>query len=156
MRTNITITVLSLVLLAPATRADQPHMQRALDHLDRAEAALQAAKANKAGHREQALEQIRKAKDEVRQGMDVAGNGDTKGPSDDAMRRTCTGEAAGRYNLRPSYIELSNHGHVFPASDGFAIEGVADVGSKGKRRFTCIFGTDRAFKTLDVGNADGK
>ena len=78
MRTTI-ITILGLALCGRLAMAEQPHMERALEHLGRAEAELEAAKANKAGHRERALEQIRKAKDEVRQGMQAAGGGGSTG-----------------------------------------------------------------------------
>ena len=88
-------------------------------------------------------------------GGGAASGGGAKNVSDAEMRRTCTGQAAGRYNVRPTYVTLANNGYVFPATDGFSIAGVADLGTQGKRRFNCIFGKDRAFKTLDVGQADG-
>lgn len=56
----------------------------------------------------------------------------------------------------PTSIALENGGRVFAATDGFAIEGTADLGTDGKRHFTCIFGKNRAFRSVDVGNVDGE
>jgi hypothetical protein len=67
--TTATIVLAGVALVAVSVRAADPHMQSALDHLIKAETALQRAKANKEGHRAHALEQIRKAEDELRQGM---------------------------------------------------------------------------------------
>ena len=53
---------------APA-RADQPHMQAALDALQRAEHELQAATSDKGGHRANALSYVRKAITEVQRGI---------------------------------------------------------------------------------------
>jgi hypothetical protein len=80
---TFTIAVAALVLVAMSASAQQKHMQQALDHLGRAEAALEAAKANKGGHRNKALEQIRKAEDELHQGMqEVRDKSETKAHGD--------------------------------------------------------------------------
>jgi hypothetical protein len=50
--------------------ADQPHMQSALDALRTARSELQAAEANKGGHRVKALNYVNSAIDEVRAGIE--------------------------------------------------------------------------------------
>ncbi len=51
--------------------ADQPHMQRALDLLRDAKSNLEAATADKGGHRERAIGYVNSAIDEVRKGIDA-------------------------------------------------------------------------------------
>jgi F0F1-type ATP synthase epsilon subunit len=58
-----------LVLAAGVARADQPYVRRALDLLERAEQALEAAGKTKGGQRERALEQVRKAEYELQQAL---------------------------------------------------------------------------------------
>ena len=55
-----------------ATAGGQPHMQNALDNLNTARSELQAAEANKGGHRERAVNLISSAIDEVQRGIDYA------------------------------------------------------------------------------------
>ena len=55
-----------------ATGGGQPHMQTALDNLNTARSELQAADANKGGHRERALGLINNAIDQVQRGIDFA------------------------------------------------------------------------------------
>lgn len=50
----------------------QPHMQSAMDHLRSARDELNAAEANKGGHRERALGLINDAIDQVQRGIDYA------------------------------------------------------------------------------------
>lgn len=50
-------------------QANQPHMQTALDALGRARSELQAATANKGGHRVKALDLIAQAIGEVKAGI---------------------------------------------------------------------------------------
>jgi hypothetical protein len=52
-------------------RADQPHMQRALDHLRNALGELQEATHDKGGHRANAVEFVKKAIDQVQMGIDA-------------------------------------------------------------------------------------
>ena len=52
--------------------ADQPHMQSALDHLRSAKAELEAAEADKGGHREAALRLTRDAIVQVEKGIEWA------------------------------------------------------------------------------------
>ncbi len=59
---------LAAALAAPA-RADQPHMQSALDALRTAERELNAASADKGGHRASALGYVRRAIAEVERGI---------------------------------------------------------------------------------------
>ena len=55
-----------------ASGSGQPHMQSALDHLTAARDQLNAAEANKGGHRERALALVNDAIDQVQSGMDYA------------------------------------------------------------------------------------
>ena len=56
--------------LAPAPlRADQPHMQAALEALERAERELNEATHDKGGHRNKALDHVHAAIKEVRKGI---------------------------------------------------------------------------------------
>jgi hypothetical protein len=52
---------------------DQPHMKAALDYLNAAKASLEAAKANKNGHRVKAIKLVNQAISEVKIGMAYAG-----------------------------------------------------------------------------------
>ena len=54
---------------APALRADQPHLQAALDALETAERQLNEATADKGGHRVKALKHVHAAMAEVRKGL---------------------------------------------------------------------------------------
>ena len=57
--------------LAPAPlRADQPHMQAALDALERAERELNESTHDKGGHRGKALDHVHAAIREVRKGIE--------------------------------------------------------------------------------------
>ena len=51
------------------SREDQPHMQKALEHLQQAQEELRAAEHDKGGHRQQAIQFIDQAKQEVRAGI---------------------------------------------------------------------------------------
>ncbi len=55
--------------LATHALADQPLMESALSHLEAAERNLEAATADKGGHRVEALRLVRAAQAEVRQGI---------------------------------------------------------------------------------------
>lgn len=54
---------------APTLRADQPHMQAALDALETAERQLNEATPDKGGHRTAALKHVHAAMAEVRKGI---------------------------------------------------------------------------------------
>ena len=51
--------------------ADQPHMEKALDHLRQARTNLEAASADKGGHRVKAIGYVNSAIDEVKKGIDA-------------------------------------------------------------------------------------
>ncbi len=53
------------------TSADQPHMQKALEHLREARNNLEAATADKGGHRAKAIGFVNSAIDEVKKGIDA-------------------------------------------------------------------------------------
>jgi hypothetical protein len=61
--------VLTGGFLAGRASADQPRMQAALEHLERAEENLENATNDKGGHRARALRLVREALSEVRQGI---------------------------------------------------------------------------------------
>jgi hypothetical protein len=56
-------------LIAGVAIASQPMMESALGHLNAAERDLQAATADKGGHRNNALRLTREAQEQVRRGM---------------------------------------------------------------------------------------
>ena len=59
--------------LIGTTVVDQPNMRAALDHLQNAKRNLQSASADKGGHRQNAIDLVNKAIDEVNRGI-AAGN----------------------------------------------------------------------------------
>ena len=61
--------VLTGGFLAGRASADQPRMQVALEHLERAEKNLEDASNDKGGHRVKALRLVREAMGEVRDGI---------------------------------------------------------------------------------------
>ena len=61
--------VLAGGFLAGRASADQPRMQAAMEHLERAEENLENASNDKGGHRAKALRLVREALAEVRQGI---------------------------------------------------------------------------------------
>lgn len=60
---------LLLSMALPVFAEDQPHMQAALEALQNAEKQLEQATKDKGGHREKALEQVRAAIAQVKEGM---------------------------------------------------------------------------------------
>jgi len=60
--------------VAGRARADQPHMMAARDHLRLARAELQAADADKGGHRVKAIERVNEAIAEVDRGIEYDRN----------------------------------------------------------------------------------
>ena len=56
---------------APALASDQPNMQSALDHLHKAKEFLEKAKANKDGHRNDAMALVDRAIEQVKKGMEA-------------------------------------------------------------------------------------
>ena len=80
MRNTIKSAIFFLMLLGLANgtavyAAKQPLMEIALNNLERAEKALKKAAWNKGGHRVKALHHVRKAIEEIKNGMEFA---DTK------------------------------------------------------------------------------
>ena len=73
-RLAATLLVLGLVLhgglLAGCVRADQPHMQAALDHLRAAKQQLDVAEADKGGHRVKAIRLVNDAIVQVEHGIE--------------------------------------------------------------------------------------
>jgi hypothetical protein len=63
------IVVLATTFVAGRATADQPHMQAALDHLRAAKVELDAAEADKGGHRVKALALTKDAIAEVERGI---------------------------------------------------------------------------------------
>jgi hypothetical protein len=71
-RTKASVALLLLAAMSLTAFAEQPHMDAALGHLRAARAALIKATANKAGHRQRAMELIDQAIAEVEQGKAAA------------------------------------------------------------------------------------
>jgi hypothetical protein len=69
LKSKLAVLMMVLVLLAPAARADQPHMQAALNSLQQAREQLKKATSDKGGHRQNALQLIDQAIAQVRQGI---------------------------------------------------------------------------------------
>jgi hypothetical protein len=61
-----------LIGCAPTVRADQPHMEAALDSLQNAEHELSVAEEDKGGHRANAMRLTRDAIAETRRGIEFA------------------------------------------------------------------------------------
>ena len=68
------VTVLTGGFLMGRARADQPHMQAALGHLESAKSELEAASADKGGHRTKAIELVDDAIAQVQRGIEFARN----------------------------------------------------------------------------------
>lgn len=64
---------LALVFTAGVVTGAQPHMVNALGALQTAKSELQAAQANKGGHRLKAIDLVNQAISEVQAGMEAAG-----------------------------------------------------------------------------------
>ena len=64
------VTALCCGVLVGRARADQPHMQAALDHLKAAKAELELATADKGGHRVKALSLVNDAIAQVEKGIE--------------------------------------------------------------------------------------
>jgi hypothetical protein len=69
LKTALTVVALFAAMNATSIKADQPRMQRALEHLRAARAELQAASPTKGGHRVAALDKIDRAIKEVEKGI---------------------------------------------------------------------------------------
>ena len=70
---SLLVLVLGGFLLGRA-KADQPHMQAALDHLRAARRQLEVAEADKGGHRVKALRLVNEAASEVERGIQFERN----------------------------------------------------------------------------------
>ncbi len=68
----LVLTLIAGYLVGCATGGGQPHMQAALDELRSARSELDAAVADKGGHREKAIVLIDEAISEVQAGMEFA------------------------------------------------------------------------------------
>lgn len=72
LKTALTLVAVFAAMNATSMKADQPHMERALELLRQARAEIQAAPPNKGGHRTTAAEHINRAIDEVEKGIAFA------------------------------------------------------------------------------------
>ncbi len=64
------VVLVGLFVVGCVTGRAQPHMESALDHLQAARSELQAASANKGGHRVRAIDLVDQAIGEVEAGME--------------------------------------------------------------------------------------
>ena len=69
LKTALTVVAVFAAMNATSMKADQPHMQRALELLRQARAEIHAASPTKGGHRTTALEHISRAIDQVEKGI---------------------------------------------------------------------------------------
>jgi hypothetical protein len=69
LKTALVMVAVFASMNATSMKADQPHMQRALELLRQARAEIQAASATKGGHRTTAVEHINRAIDQVEKGI---------------------------------------------------------------------------------------
>ena len=69
LKTALTIVAVFAAMNATSMKADQPHMQRALELLRQARAELQAGSPTKGGHRQTAVEHINRAIDQIEKGI---------------------------------------------------------------------------------------
>ena len=69
LKTALTIVAVFAAMNATSMKADQPHMQRALELLRQARAEIYAASPTKGGHRTTALEHINRAIDQLEKGV---------------------------------------------------------------------------------------
>jgi hypothetical protein len=69
---GVAVGVAAVLATSTEARADQPHMDAALDALKSARRELDAAAADKGGHRGNALRLVKQAINEVERGIDFA------------------------------------------------------------------------------------
>jgi len=69
LKTALTLVAVFAAMNAISVKADQPHMQRAIELLRQARAEIQAASPTKGGHRTAAVEHINRAIEQVEKGM---------------------------------------------------------------------------------------
>ena len=69
LKTALTIAAVFAAMNATSMKADQPHMQRAIELLRQARAEIYAASATKGGHRTTAVEHINRAIDQLEKGI---------------------------------------------------------------------------------------
>ena len=69
LKTALVMVAVFAAMNATSMKADQPHMQRALELLRQARAEIQAASPTKGGHRTTAVEHINRAIEQVEKGI---------------------------------------------------------------------------------------
>ena len=69
LKTALVVMTVLAAMNATSMKADQPHMQRALELLRQARAEIQTASRTKGGYRTTAVEHINRAIDQVEKGM---------------------------------------------------------------------------------------
>ena len=69
LKSALVVVAVFAAMNSTSMKADQPHMQRAIELLRQARAEIQAASPTKGGHRTTAVEHINRAIDQVEKGM---------------------------------------------------------------------------------------
>ena len=69
LKTALTVMAVFAAMNATSMKADQPHMERALELLRQARAEIQTASRTKGGYRTTAVEHINRAIDQIEKGM---------------------------------------------------------------------------------------
>ncbi|HLH09819.1 MAG TPA: hypothetical protein VKW78_21450 [Terriglobales bacterium] len=92
---GILVFALAAVMMSPSMFAEnQPHMRKALEHLEAAKAELQAAERDKGGHRAKALGATNEAIEEVRAGINFDNKHSQKQSPN--MKPVVSGQANGK------------------------------------------------------------
>jgi hypothetical protein len=83
------------------------------------------------------------------------GGGGGSAISDSDMKFACIRAASRSYGVSAGDIEFEPD-HVFPATDGWSLEGFAHQGRYTKHRFNCIFRKNRTLKDVMGLDSDGE
>lgn len=85
----------------------------------------------------------------------AAAGGSSSAVSEDTMRKTCVGEVAGMYGVKPQYVETAPDFGV--GDDGNKIlNGQVDKGSEGVKEFQCRYDRSGNLKDVMATTPDGE
>jgi hypothetical protein len=92
--------------------------------------------------------------------VEISG-GDAKSPpaagaEELPMVRACAAEAVKLFGVPQDKLRFRNEAAAAPVPAGFELRGEADKGAEGQKPFKCLFGKDRALKTVMPLISDGE